>query len=227
MRFPQPNVPAPVVRYAPLVQGQDRRSEAGAEAQRRQRRRSVAQDRIRRRHQRDDHRRLWSRPHRSHAGKTSPSQRRSRACTAAHPLPRDDPRPSQERRRQAQETDRRQRPVQCRISRSRTGAARLGLIFKTPSSVARCHASSSRPSKRASKSACPAAAWPATTAPTSRSGCFDGKYHDVDSDSRSFEMARQQGFLTAFKQAQPVIPEPTRRSRSSVPRTTWARSSAT
>ena len=34
---------------------------------------------------------------------------------------------------------------------------------------------------------------------------FDGKYHDVDSDSRSFEMAGSKGFLTAFKQAQPVI----------------------
>ena len=37
---------------------------------------------------------------------------------------------------------------------------------------------------------------------------FDGKYHDVDSDSRSFEMAGSKGFLTAFKQAQPVILEP-------------------
>ncbi len=37
---------------------------------------------------------------------------------------------------------------------------------------------------------------------------FDGKYHDVDSDSRSFEMAGSKGFLAAFKQAQPVILEP-------------------
>ncbi|MBL9003214.1 MAG: elongation factor G [Myxococcales bacterium] len=37
---------------------------------------------------------------------------------------------------------------------------------------------------------------------------FDGKYHDVDSDSRSFEMAGSKGFLTAFKQAHPVILEP-------------------
>lgn len=37
---------------------------------------------------------------------------------------------------------------------------------------------------------------------------FDGKYHDVDSDSRSFEMAGSKAFLTAFKQAQPVIMEP-------------------
>lgn len=37
---------------------------------------------------------------------------------------------------------------------------------------------------------------------------FDGKYHDVDSDSRSFEMAGSKGFLTAFRQAQPVLLEP-------------------
>lgn len=37
---------------------------------------------------------------------------------------------------------------------------------------------------------------------------FDGKYHDVDSDSRSFEMAGSKGFLAAFKQAHPVILEP-------------------
>lgn len=37
---------------------------------------------------------------------------------------------------------------------------------------------------------------------------FDGKYHDVDSDSRSFEMAGSKGFLQAFKQAQPVMLEP-------------------
>lgn len=37
---------------------------------------------------------------------------------------------------------------------------------------------------------------------------FDGKYHDVDSDSRSFEMAGSKGFFAAFKQAQPVILEP-------------------
>jgi len=37
---------------------------------------------------------------------------------------------------------------------------------------------------------------------------FDGKYHDVDSDSRSFEMAGSKGFFAAFKQAQPIILEP-------------------
>lgn len=37
---------------------------------------------------------------------------------------------------------------------------------------------------------------------------FDGKYHDVDSDSRSFEMAGSKGFFLAFKQAQPVLLEP-------------------
>lgn len=37
---------------------------------------------------------------------------------------------------------------------------------------------------------------------------FDGKYHDVDSDSRSFEMAGSKGFMAAFKQAQPIILEP-------------------
>ena len=37
---------------------------------------------------------------------------------------------------------------------------------------------------------------------------FDGKYHDVDSDSRSFEMAGSKGFMLAFRQAHPVILEP-------------------
>lgn len=36
----------------------------------------------------------------------------------------------------------------------------------------------------------------------------DGKYHDVDSDSRSFEMAGSKGFMLAFQQANPVILEP-------------------
>lgn len=36
----------------------------------------------------------------------------------------------------------------------------------------------------------------------------DGKYHDVDSDSRSFEMAGSRGFKAAFKQCRPTILEP-------------------
>ena len=36
----------------------------------------------------------------------------------------------------------------------------------------------------------------------------DGKYHDVDSDSRSFELAGSKGFKAAFKQCRPVILEP-------------------
>jgi elongation factor G len=37
---------------------------------------------------------------------------------------------------------------------------------------------------------------------------FDGKYHDVDSDSRSFEIAASKGFQAAFKQAKPCLLEP-------------------
>jgi elongation factor G len=37
---------------------------------------------------------------------------------------------------------------------------------------------------------------------------FDGKYHDVDSDSRSFEIAGSKGFQVGFKQAKPVLLEP-------------------
>ena len=37
---------------------------------------------------------------------------------------------------------------------------------------------------------------------------YDGKYHDVDSDSRSFEMAGSKGFLAAFKLSTPVLLEP-------------------
>ncbi|MBM4387210.1 MAG: elongation factor G, partial [Deltaproteobacteria bacterium] len=37
---------------------------------------------------------------------------------------------------------------------------------------------------------------------------FDGKYHDVDSDNRSFEIAGSKGFKLAFKQAKPCLLEP-------------------
>lgn len=37
---------------------------------------------------------------------------------------------------------------------------------------------------------------------------FDGKYHDVDSDSRSFEMAGSKGFQAAFRQCKPALLEP-------------------
>jgi elongation factor G len=46
---------------------------------------------------------------------------------------------------------------------------------------------------------------------------FDGKYHDVDSDSRSFEMAGSKGFLTAFKQSSPVLLEPYMKIEVSIP----------
>src|SRR5262249_49941777 len=36
----------------------------------------------------------------------------------------------------------------------------------------------------------------------------DGKYHDVDSDSRSFEMAGSKGFFAAFKLCKPALLEP-------------------
>lgn len=36
----------------------------------------------------------------------------------------------------------------------------------------------------------------------------DGKYHPVDSDGRSFEMAGSKGFQAAFKQASPILLEP-------------------
>jgi len=37
---------------------------------------------------------------------------------------------------------------------------------------------------------------------------FDGKFHDVDSDARSFEIAASKGFQAAFKQAKPCLLEP-------------------
>jgi elongation factor G len=37
---------------------------------------------------------------------------------------------------------------------------------------------------------------------------LDGKYHDVDSDSRSFEMAGSKGFFAAFRQCKPALLEP-------------------
>jgi elongation factor G len=46
---------------------------------------------------------------------------------------------------------------------------------------------------------------------------FDGKYHDVDSDSRSFEIAASKGFQAAFKQAKPALLEPIMKIRVTCP----------
>ncbi len=46
---------------------------------------------------------------------------------------------------------------------------------------------------------------------------IDGKYHDVDSDGRSFEMAGSRGFRAAFKLAKPVILEPIQELTISIP----------
>lgn len=45
----------------------------------------------------------------------------------------------------------------------------------------------------------------------------DGKYHDVDSDARSFEMAGSRGFKAAFKLCKPVILEPIMELTISIP----------
>jgi elongation factor G len=45
----------------------------------------------------------------------------------------------------------------------------------------------------------------------------DGKYHDVDSDSRSFEMAGSKGFFAAFKQCKPTLLEPVMEMEVSCP----------
>lgn len=46
---------------------------------------------------------------------------------------------------------------------------------------------------------------------------FDGKYHDVDSDSRSFEIAGSKGFHAAFKLARPSLLEPIMRLEVTCP----------
>jgi elongation factor G len=46
---------------------------------------------------------------------------------------------------------------------------------------------------------------------------FDGKYHDVDSDARSFEIAASKGFQAAFKQAKPCLLEPIMKIKVSCP----------
>ena len=46
---------------------------------------------------------------------------------------------------------------------------------------------------------------------------FDGKYHDVDSDSRSFEIAGSKGFQAAFKLAKPCLLEPIMRIQVTCP----------
>ena len=46
---------------------------------------------------------------------------------------------------------------------------------------------------------------------------FDGKYHDVDSDARSFEIAASKGFQAAFKQAKPCLLEPIMKLQVQVP----------
>jgi elongation factor G len=45
----------------------------------------------------------------------------------------------------------------------------------------------------------------------------DGKYHDVDSDSRSFEFAGSKGFQAAFKQCKPILLEPVMKLEITVP----------
>lgn len=46
---------------------------------------------------------------------------------------------------------------------------------------------------------------------------IDGKYHDVDSDARSFEMAGSRGFKAAFKLCKPIILEPVMDLTISIP----------
>ena len=46
---------------------------------------------------------------------------------------------------------------------------------------------------------------------------FDGKYHDVDSDARSFEIAASKAFQAAFKQAKPCLLEPIMKLQVMVP----------
>ena len=46
---------------------------------------------------------------------------------------------------------------------------------------------------------------------------FDGKYHDVDSDSRSFEMAGSKAFQASFKLAKPTLLEPIMRIEVTCP----------
>ncbi|HOI09656.1 MAG TPA: elongation factor G, partial [Myxococcota bacterium] len=46
---------------------------------------------------------------------------------------------------------------------------------------------------------------------------IDGKYHDVDSDARSFEMAGSRGFKAAFKLCKPIILEPIMELTISIP----------
>jgi len=55
---------------------------------------------------------------------------------------------------------------------------------------------------------------------------FDGKYHDVDSDSRSFEIAGSKGFQAAFKLAKPCLLEPIMKIQVTCLTTAWATSSA-
>jgi elongation factor G len=46
---------------------------------------------------------------------------------------------------------------------------------------------------------------------------FDGKYHDVDSDARSFEIAASKAFQAAFRLAKPCLLEPIMRLQISCP----------
>jgi elongation factor G len=46
---------------------------------------------------------------------------------------------------------------------------------------------------------------------------FDGKYHDVDSDARSFEIAASKAFQAAFKMAKPCLLEPIMKLQVMVP----------
>ena len=51
---------------------------------------------------------------------------------------------------------------------------------------------------------------------------FDGKYHDVDSDSRSFEIAGSKAFQASFKLAKPTPLQPIMRIEVTCPDERWA-----
>ena len=120
-------------------------------------------------HRRDDHFRPWraARPDRARAD-DAPLRRQRRPRAAAGRLPRDDL--GQDHRRvQAQEADRRRRPVRPRLPRARAAPRTANSSSPSGSSAARCRATSSRRSRRASARRSRRVRWPATRSSTSGS----------------------------------------------------------
>ena len=123
-------------------------------------------------------------------------------------LPRDHPRRGAQGRGQVRPPDRRLGPVRRGQHRPRAGPRRgLRLRQQDPGRL-HPHASSSPPSRRASRRRWRTASKAGYPIVDVRVTLVDGKYHDVDSSEIAFKVAGSLAFQEAAKRAKPVLLEP-------------------